>query len=199
MSAAGSYPLRNVTSRRAAPVDDSPARPVSSRPDDADDLRRDAATREAAAGRTPDADGERPVERVDLSGLSVAGITRRHVGLVAGAFLAIWIVVVFARQVGDATAASNRAAQLVVDNAALAAEVQSLQSEVDQIVRPQVVGIAARGERLGDARETPFTLDASVPAPVDGAPGSASVRLGATADRQTPLEAWLSLLFGPAD
>lgn len=194
MSAAGSYPLRNVTSRRAAPVDDSPARPGSSRPDDADGSRR-----RSVPSDDPDAAAERPVERVDLSGLSVAGITRRRVGFVAGAFLAIWIVVVFARQVGDATAASNRASQLVTDNAALAAEVQSLQAEVDQIVRPEVVAIAARGERLGDAREIPFTLDPSVPAPVDGAPGSASVRLGATSERQTPLESWLSLLFGPAD
>jgi cell division protein FtsB len=183
-----------VTSRRAAPVDDSPARPGSSRPDDADGSRR-----RSVPSADPDAGAERPVERVDLSGLSVAGITRRRVGFVAGAFLAIWIVVVFARQVGDATAASNRAAQLVTDNAALAAEVQSLQAEVDQIVRPEVVAIAARGERLGDAREIPFTLDPSVPAPIDGAPGSASVRLGATPERRTPLESWLSLLFGPAD
>ena len=194
MSAAGSYPLPNVTRRRAAPVDDSPARPGSSRPDDADGSRRRPDPPE-----DPDSVTERPVERVDLSGLSVAGITRRRVGFVAGAFLGIWIVVVFARQVGDATAASNRAAQLAADNAALAAEVQSLQTEVDQIVRPEVVAIAARAERLGDAKETPFTLDPSVPAPVDGAPGSASVRLGATTDRQTPLESWLSLLFGPAD
>ena len=194
MSAAGSYPLENVTSRRAAPADDSPDRPGSSRPDDADGSRR-----RPDPSADPDVAGERPAERVDLSGLSVAGITRRRVGLIAGAFLGIWIVAVFARQVGDATAASNRAAQLAIDNAALAAEVESLQSEVDQIVRPEVVAIAARGERLGDPRETPFTLDSSVPAPVDGAPGSASVRLGATTARQTPLESWLSLLFGPAD
>jgi cell division protein FtsB len=194
MSAAGSYPLENVTSRRAAPVDDSPARPESSRPDDADGSRR-----RPDPPDDPDPATDRRAERIDLSGLSVAGITRRRVGLVAGAFLAIWIVVVFARQVGDAAAASNRAAQLAADNVALAAEVESLQSEVDRIVRPEVVAIAARGERLGDARETPFTLDPSVPAPVDGAPGSASVRLGATSDRQTPLESWLSLLFGPAD
>jgi len=57
---------------------------------------------------------------------------------------------------------------------------------------------AHAGYRFGDAKEIPFTLDPSVPAPVDGAPGSASVRLGAAIDRQTPLESWLSILFGPA-
>ena len=33
----------------------------------------------------------------------------------------------------------------------------------------------------------------------DGAPGSASARLGARDDRKTPLESWLSLLFGPGN
>ena len=56
-----------------------------------------------------------------------------------------------------------------------------------------------RVDQEGGAREIPFTLDPSVPAPVDGAPGSASVRLGAQDDRQTPLESWLSLLFGPGN
>lgn len=136
---------------------------------------------------------------VDLAGLSVAGITRRRVGWASAALVAIWIVVVFARQVGDAQAATGRAEQLAQDNRALAQEVQALQQELDQIVEPDYVAIEARGQRFGTAREIPFTLDPSVPAPVDGAPGSASVRLGASAERRTPLESWLSLLFGPAD
>ncbi len=135
--------------------------------------------------------------RVDLAGLSVAGITRRRVGWFAAGLLAVWIVIVFARQVGDAAAASTRAAQLAQDNAALAAEVESLQGEVDLIVRPEFVWVQARAYGLGAPHEIPFTLDPSVPVPVDGAPGSASVRLGAEVDRQTPLELWLSMLFGP--
>jgi hypothetical protein len=107
--------------------------------------------------------------------------------------------VLFARQVGDAQAASNSAVQLAADNAALSDEVDSLQNELDLIVRPQYVGLEARAHRFGSPREIPFTLDPSVPAPVDGAPGSASVRLGAASDRQTPLDSWLSLLFGPSD
>jgi cell division protein FtsB len=136
-------------------------------------------------------------DRVDLTGLTIAGITRRRVGWVAAGLVSVWIVIVFARQVGDATAAANQAAQLAEDNAALAAEVQSLQGEVDLIVRPEYVSIAARANGFGQPHEIPFTLSPSVAAPVDGAPGSASVRLGAHADRQTPLESWLSLLFGP--
>jgi len=146
----------------------------------------------------PDEAASQP-DRIDLSGLSVAGITRRRVGFAAAGLLSIWIVVVFARQVGDATTAANRATQLAADNAALAAEVEALQIEVDEITDPNHIAIAAHGYQLGDPREVPFSLDPSVAAPADGAPGSASVRLGATTEHQTPLDSWLSLLFGPAD
>jgi cell division protein FtsB len=173
-----------VKKPNAAPADEPRDRELS-----------DPATDEAEAGPSARADGL--VERVDLSGLSIAGITRRRVGWVAAGLLACWIVIVFARQVGDAAAAATRADQLAADNAALAAEVQSLQGEVDMIVRPDYVAIAARGHGLGEDHEIPFTLGQSVAAPVDGAPGSASVRLGANVDHQTPLESWLSLLFGP--
>ncbi|HEX2753852.1 MAG TPA: hypothetical protein VHM48_00215 [Candidatus Limnocylindrales bacterium] len=173
--------------RQPHPLDRSAARNPS--PDDAAGVVDAPDERSGSAGVAGD--------RIDLTGLSVAGITRRRVGWVAAALVSVWILVVFARQVGDAGAAAGRAAQLAVDNAALAAEVRSLQDEVDLIVRPEYVAIAARGHGLGDDREIPFTLAPSVPAPVDGAPGSASARLGAHVDRQTPLESWLSLLFGP--
>lgn len=161
---------------------------------------RHASSVAAGADDVPDdssADSAKPAQRVDLTGLSVAGITRRRVGWFAAGLMSVWIVIVFARQVGDAAAAANRAAQLAEDNAALAAEVKSLQNEADLIVRPEYVALAARGAGLGEPHEIAFTLSPSVPAPVDGAPGSASVRLGATTEHQTPLESWLSLLFGP--
>jgi len=136
---------------------------------------------------------------VDLSSLSIAGISRRHVGWVAAGLVSLWIVVIFARQVGEASAAATRATQLAADNTALAAEVQALEHEVAFIVKPEYVAQQARAYRFGAAKEIPFTLDPSVPAPVDGAPGSASVRLGAQGDRRTPLDSWLSLLFGPGN
>lgn len=194
MSAAGSYPQSNVKDNDAAPADES--RPLDRKPAEPDP--RVAATRRAddddQAG-----DPTTPAWNVDLAGLTVAGITRRRVGWVAAAFVSVWIVVVFARQVGDATSAANRAAQMAVDNAALAGEVLALEGELDLIVQPAFVGLQARGHGLGAPREIPFTLHPSVPAPADGAPGSASVRLGADDDRRTPLESWLSLLFGPGD
>ena len=136
---------------------------------------------------------------VDLSSLSIAGITRRHVGWLAAGLISVWILLIFARQVGEASDAASRATQLASDNAALATEVQSLENEVALIVRPEYVGEQARAYRFGSPHEIPFALAPSVAAPVDGAPGSASVRLGARDDRQTPLESWLSLLFGPGN
>ena len=177
--------------RPAAPTDESRRldRSAASDPD----------TDPSGSGAGPDDPAADPARSgpVDLTGLSVAGITRRRVGWVAAGLFAAWIVVVFTRQVGDAAAASNRASQLAIDNAALAAEVQALQAEADLIVRPEYVSIQARAYGLGGPREIPFTLDPSIPAPSDGAPGSASVRLGAQLDRPSPLESWLSLLFGP--
>jgi cell division protein FtsB len=143
------------------------------------------------------ADAPSSSDRVDLSSLSIAGISRRHVAWLAAGLISAWIVVIFARQVGEASAAASRAGQLVTDNATLAAEVQALENEVALIVRPEYVAQQARGYRFGSSHEIPFTLAPSVAPPVDGSPGSASVRLGARDARQTPLESWLSLLFGP--
>jgi hypothetical protein len=48
-------------------------------------------------------------------------------------------------------------------------------------------------------REIPFTLADDAPPLGPDAPGSAAVRLGAVADRRSPLESWLDLLFGTPD
>ena len=58
---------------------------------------------------------------------------------------------------------------------------------------------AARGYGLGRPAEIAFTLAADAPTLPDDAPGSAAVRVGATLGDVTPLERWLTVLFGPAD
>jgi hypothetical protein len=183
MSAAGSYDSREV---------DDPSAHRQRPTRDATTDRSDPAESSSTGGDTEPARGA-----IDLAGLSVAGMTRRRVGWVSAAFVAVWIVVVFARQVGDAQAAANRAVQLAHDNETLAAEVGALERERDLIVKPNYVAQEARGHGLGTPREIAFSLDPNVPPPVDGAPGTASLRLGATTDRPTPLESWLSILFGP--
>ena len=135
----------------------------------------------------------------DLSSLPIAGITRRRLAGLIGAMLAVWIVVVFARQVGEAQAAASRAEQLATDNVTQSAEVARLARELDEIQRQPYIEQQARGYLLGGPKEIAFTLAPGAPALADDAPGSASVRLGADRTRVSPLERWLTLLFGPSD
>jgi cell division protein FtsB len=186
MSAARSYATVTLDDRRAY----SP--PHTTPPDDPDE----SATAGAGA---PDSGEPAARESIDLSSLSIAGFTRRRVGWACAAFVAAWIVVIFARQAGDGAAAAARADQVARDNTALANEVASLEHELQVIERPEYVAQQARGFDLGTDKEIPFTLDPSVPTPGPDAPGSASTRVGADAEHVTPLESWLSLLFGPAN
>ena len=134
----------------------------------------------------------------DLSGLSVAGLTRRRVAFLGGIFLSAWIVILFARQVGQASDATRRLHDLNEGNAVLTVQVASLQKELDLIQRQSYIQQAARAYQLGKGREIAFSLGSGAPALPADAPGSASVRLGATDQSQSPLESWLSLLFGPS-
>lgn len=147
----------------------------------------------------PDVDeGERPAPAPpDLSGLPIAGIGRRQVGMILGAIVAVWIIAVFARQVGEASAASTRAQEIAAANAALRAEIEAGRQELAFIQRKEYVLQQARGYGLGLAPEIPFTLAADAPALPPDAPGSASVRLGAPTERVSPIDRWLELLFGP--
>jgi hypothetical protein len=132
-----------------------------------------------------------------LDGLAIAGITRRRAGWIAAAAFTMWIVLVFARQVGDASAKSSQVDQRRSDNAALQADVAALQEELVLIQKQAYISQQAHAYRLGDEQDRPFTLAAGAPALSANAPGSAAVRLGAIHQARSPLETWLSVLFGP--
>ena len=134
----------------------------------------------------------------DLGGLSIAGITRRRVAWILAAIVSIWIVGVFARQVADVAAASDRAAHSRQQNIGLAAQVADLKREMALVQRQSFVEQEARAYGLGARGERQFTLAADAPPLADDAPGSAAVRLGARPVRTAPLDVWLDLLFGPS-
>ncbi len=170
---------------------------------DAADAEPDRGSRRGA-GTPPDADpalvqGTAGAAGGSLADLPVAGLTRRRIGLLVGAVVAAWIIVLFARQVGEASEAAGRADAMRASNASLDADVAALTRELDQIQRQAYILQQAREYRLGTRREIPLILaDDAPPLPAD-APGSASVKLGAVTDRATPLESWLNLLFGPPE
>ncbi len=135
---------------------------------------------------------------VDLAALPIVGLTRRRMALLVGAFLAAWIVVAFARQVADASEAATRAQDITIANASLRLEVAAMERELEAIGRQRFVEQQARAYGVGSSREIPFALAPDAPALADDAPGSAAVRVGAEAERISPLERWLTVLFGPS-
>jgi cell division protein FtsB len=193
MSAAGSYDSRIMGSPRNAPPPDRRA-----------DLSGTTAARDdetpAGSAAATDATGDpsAATDGIDLSSLSIAGITRRRVGWVTAGLVSAWIVVIFARQTGDAAASAARVDQMSDTNRALSAEVATLEQELQTIKKPEYIAQQAHKYRIGSDTEVPFTLDSSIPAPGPNAPGSSALRLGARDHAMTPLESWLSILFGPA-
>ena len=156
--------------------------------DDAPDLDEGAPDRGIGATTAP-----------DLATLPIAGITRRRVAILASAMLAAWIVIAFARQVGEASAAMARADEIASANAALRIEVGALERELDLIARQRYIEQQGRAYGLGGPREIAFALEKGAPALPDDAPGSAALRLGAQGESVAPLERWLTVLFGPSD
>jgi hypothetical protein len=146
---------------------------------------------------TPDGQPSQAVT-LDLASLPIAGLTRRRMAIIAAAMLAAWIVIAFARQVSDATAATTRAQDIATGNATLRLEVAAMERELDAIARQRFVEQQARAYGVGGAHEVPFALAPGAPPLAADAPGSAAVRLGFEGDGVSPLERWLTVLFGPS-
>jgi hypothetical protein len=145
---------------------------------------------------TPTApDDQEPNPRLDPAALPMPSLSRRRVVTVAGVLLAGWLVLSFVRQVGEAAAASDRAAELRAANAALQTEVQRLQDDLSHVQDARYIRLEGRAYGLGGRGELPFALAAGASALPADAPGSAAVRLGAP-PRVSPIEAWLEVLFG---
>ena len=132
----------------------------------------------------------------DLAALSIAGITRRRMAVGLGILLAAWIVIVFARQVSEASAATGKAEAMIATNAAKQHEIDALEGELQRIQQRPFVLQQARGYGLGGPRELSFSLAPGAPSLPADAPGSAASRIGAPPS-VSPLERWLTLLFGP--
>lgn len=161
-------------------------------------LRRSAGRRGPARPLTGTV--EEPVHgpaptRLDPASLPMP-LSRRRLALVAAGLVMTLVLVGFGREVSDAAAASDRAAQLRGTNATLRSELADLQGDLGRVGDDTYIGIAARGYGLGVKHEIPFVLAAGAPTLAPDAPGSAAVRVGAGPIGGSPLDAWLDLLFG---
>jgi len=188
--------LLAATLDRMRPRPDSPppGRPIDD--PDPETGAHEAVDPEDADVDEPSLSAARP--RPSLTGVGIAGLNRRRVAWILGLVLTAWIVVVFARQVGDASAKASEADAARDTNAEMATMVGSLQRELALVQREEFIEQQAHGLGLGDEKDHPFALAANAPALSANAPGSAAVRLGAHPQEESPLDSWLSLLFGPA-
>jgi cell division protein FtsB len=122
--------------------------------------------------------------------------TRRRLALLVAGLFALWLVGVFARQVGEAASASSQADQMRARNVAMERDVASLEQELALIKQPAFVSEMARGYLLGSSKEIPFTLDPKAPPLPADAPGSAGIKPDVPAQNASPLDSWLQVIFG---
>ena len=123
-------------------------------------------------------------------------LSRRRLAVIVAGFLCLYLVGVFARQVGEAAAASDQAERMRDRNAALQQDLESLRVELDLIQQRGFIDSTARGYGLGLPGELAITLDPNAPALPADAPGSTGIAPPSGAVREGPLEAWLEALFG---
>lgn len=166
---ARSAPLTPRTARSPAPT--SPA-------------RADTGSRPSGGGGSPD-----PFVAPPLLGLHA-----RQAALVVGILLVAWIVFIFARAVATTSAAHQRADQLRAANAAQEARLAAEQEELTIVQGQAFIKLQARAYGVGTPGERPFALAAGAPSPRPIVPLGAAP---APAAPETPLQAWLALLFGP--
>jgi type II secretory pathway pseudopilin PulG len=107
------------------------------------------------------------------------------------AVVAVWLVLVFSRTLGDVSSADARAAAVRAEVAALQQRLAQAQHEQDLVNSDAFQKLAARGYGMGLPGEQIFSLTVDGPAPTIAPLGGPSA-----AAPQSPLDAWLELLFG---
>lgn len=118
---------------------------------------------------------------------------RSYLLVIGLALLAVWLVFVFGRVLTQLNEATERAAAVSAESAALQARLDAGQRELELVQTDAFQALQARSYGLGREGERAFGLDAGAPPPPTIVPlGGETTTL-----TRTPLEAWLSLLFGP--
>jgi len=120
-------------------------------------------------------------------------IERRTALVAVGLVIAVWLLVVFAGALADASEQAARLAREQAVNDALTARVVAGSAEVVTIQERSFLEFMARSYGMGQSRERPFSLaPGAPPAPLLVPLGQEAVALTPS----TPLEDWLDLLIG---
>lgn len=118
---------------------------------------------------------------------------RSHIGLLIVVVIAFWVVLGFARTMTELNAATERRTVLAAETTALAAQVDAAHRELVLIQTDGFQALQARAFAIGAPDEIAFALEAGAPPPVPVMPLGSE---GNATNAQTPLDAWLRLLFG---
>ena len=119
-------------------------------------------------------------------------LTRAHLVTVVIAIVALWVVLSFGRTITALNSATDREQLLVDETAALAAQLEASNRELALVQTEGFQALQARAFGIGKPTEVNFSLEPGAPSPQPLVP------LGSEANRaapQTPLDAWLRLLF----
>jgi cell division protein FtsB len=120
--------------------------------------------------------------------------SRSQVLLVGLLILGFWLLLTFGRSLAQLNEAGQREAAMTAETKALEAELDAGRRELTLIQTDAFQALQARALGYGENGEIAFTLPADAPSHDHIAPlGAATAGAQAT---QTPLEAWLDLLFG---
>ncbi len=120
---------------------------------------------------------------------------RLHALLIVIAIVAVWLVFVFARSMGDVDRATARQHSVAAEAAALQVRLDADHREQLLVQTDAFQAIQARAYGVGAAGEIVFALpqDAASPPPITPL-GATTVKDDAAAE--SPLDAWLRILFG---
>ena len=119
--------------------------------------------------------------------------TLTEYALIIAVVVGFWVVLSFGRTITQLNAATDRQASLKSETAALTAQLDAGHRELDLIQTDAFQALQARSLGIGAPGEVAFSLEAGAPAPVHIVPLG---RTGSELGGQTPLDAWLRLLFG---
>ncbi|HEY7599434.1 MAG TPA: hypothetical protein VH741_05870 [Candidatus Limnocylindrales bacterium] len=132
-----------------------------------------------------------PTDAVALAAPRRFRSRRVSIYVIVGVVIAFWVVVAFGRALATLNEANERAAALRAETAALEMRLAQGQAEMELAQTPAFQRMLARALGMAPAGEQAFALEPGAPPPPAVQPLGTDPAAG-----RSPLDAWLTLLFG---